>query len=36
MDIGPQEEFWSNFKRLTLYISLAIILILVLMAFFLL
>jgi hypothetical protein len=36
MDIGSQEETWSNFKKLTVYISIAIILVLVLMAFFLL
>jgi hypothetical protein len=36
MDINSQKETWFNFKRLTLYISLAIILVLFLMAFFLL
>jgi hypothetical protein len=36
MDISPQKETWSNFKKLTLYISLAIIFTLILMAFFLL
>jgi hypothetical protein len=36
MDINPQKETWSNFKKLTLYISIAIILVLVLMSFFLL
>jgi hypothetical protein len=36
MDIGPQKETWSNFKTLTVYISIGIILILVLMAIFLL
>jgi len=35
MDINPQKETWSNFKKLTVYISAAIVLILVLMAFFL-
>jgi hypothetical protein len=36
MDIGSQKETWSNFKKLTLYISVAIILVLILMAIFLL
>jgi hypothetical protein len=36
MDINPQKETWSNFKNLTVYISVAIILILALMAIFLL
>ena len=36
MDIDPQKETWSNFKKLTLYVSVAIILILVFMALFLL
>jgi hypothetical protein len=36
MDIGSQKETWSNFKKLTAYISVAIILIIVLMAIFLL
>jgi hypothetical protein len=36
MDIGSQKETWSNFKKLTLYISVAIILVLVFMAIFLL
>jgi hypothetical protein len=36
MDIGSQKETWSNFKKLTAYISAAIILVLILMAFFLL
>jgi hypothetical protein len=36
MDIGSQKETWSNFKKLTLYISFAIIFILALMAIFLL
>jgi hypothetical protein len=35
MDIGSQKETWSNFKKLTVYISVAIILVLILMAFFL-
>jgi hypothetical protein len=35
MDIGSQKETWSNFKRLTVYISVAVILILILMAIFL-
>jgi hypothetical protein len=36
MDINPQKETWSNFKKLTVYISVAIIFVLVLMAIFLL
>jgi hypothetical protein len=36
MDINPQKENWSNFKKLTVYISVAIILVLILMAIFLL
>jgi hypothetical protein len=36
MDINPQKETWSNFKKLTLYVSVGIIFILVLMAIFLL
>ena len=36
MDIDSQKETWSNFKKLTVYISVAIILVLVLMAIFLL
>jgi hypothetical protein len=36
MDIGSQKETWSNFKKLTVYVSVAIILVLILMAFFLL
>jgi hypothetical protein len=36
MDIDSQKETWSNFKKLTVYISVAIILVLVLMAAFLL
>jgi len=36
MDINPQKETWFLFKKLTLYISIAIIFILVLMAIFLL
>jgi hypothetical protein len=36
MDINPQKETWSNFKKLTLYVSVSIIFILVLMAVFLL
>jgi hypothetical protein len=36
MDIGSQKETWSNFKKLTVYISVAIILVLILMAVFLL
>jgi hypothetical protein len=36
MDIDPQKETWSNFKKLTIYISITIVFILVLMAIFLL
>jgi len=36
MDINSQKQTWSNFKKLTLYISIAIIFILVFMAIFLL
>jgi Bacterial aa3 type cytochrome c oxidase subunit IV len=36
MDINPQKETWSNFKKLTLYVSVAIVFILILMAIFLL
>jgi hypothetical protein len=36
MDINSQKETWSHFKKLTVYISIAIILALVLMATFLL
>jgi hypothetical protein len=36
MDIGSQKETWSNFKKLTVYISVSIILVLILMAVFLL
>jgi hypothetical protein len=36
MDIGSQKETWSNFKKLTVYISVAIVLVLILMAIFLL
>jgi hypothetical protein len=36
MDIGSQKETWSNFKKLTVYISVAIILVLIFMAIFLL
>jgi hypothetical protein len=36
MDIGSQKETWSNFKKLTVYISVTIVLVLVLMAIFLL
>jgi hypothetical protein len=36
MDIGNQKETWSNFKKLALYVSVAIIFVLVLMAIFLL
>jgi len=36
MDIGSQKETWTNFKKLTVYISVAIILVLILMVIFLL
>jgi hypothetical protein len=36
MDIDSQKETWSSFKKLTVYISVAIILVLILMAIFLL
>jgi len=36
MDIDPQKETWSNFKKLTVYVSVSIMIILVLMAIFLL
>ncbi|NKA01271.1 MAG: aa3-type cytochrome c oxidase subunit IV [Proteobacteria bacterium] len=36
MDINSQKETWSNFKKITVYISFVIILVLILMAFFLL
>jgi len=36
MDINPQKETWSNFKKLTVYISVAIILVMVFMGIFLL
>ena len=32
MDINPQKETWSNFKKLTVYISVAVMLVLVFMA----
>jgi hypothetical protein len=35
MDIDSQKETWSNFKKLTVYISVAVILVLILMATFL-
>ena len=36
MDISSQKETWLNFKKLTVYVSVTLILILVLMAIFLL
>jgi hypothetical protein len=36
MEINSQKETWSNFKKLTLYVAVSIIFILVLMAVFLL
>jgi hypothetical protein len=35
MDISSQKETWSNFKKLTFYVSVGIIAILILMATFL-
>jgi hypothetical protein len=35
MDIDSQKETWSNFKKLTVYISVAVIIVLILMAIFL-
>ena len=36
MDVNSQKETWAQFKKLTLYISISIILVLILMAIFLL
>jgi hypothetical protein len=36
MDISSQKETWSNFKKLTVYISVSIFFVLILMAIFLL
>ena len=36
MDIDSQKETWSNFKKLTVYISAAIVFVLIMMAIFLL
>jgi hypothetical protein len=36
VNIDPQKETWSNFKKLTVYISVAIVAVLILMAIFLL
>jgi hypothetical protein len=36
MDINPQKETWAIFKKLTVFISVVIILVIVLMAVFLL
>jgi hypothetical protein len=36
MDIDSQKKTWSNFKKLTLYVSVTTILVLILMAIFLL
>jgi hypothetical protein len=36
MDINSQKETWSNFKKLTFYVSVAIILVMAFMAIFLL
>jgi len=36
MDINAHKETWSNFKKLTLYVSVGVIFILVMMAVFLL
>jgi hypothetical protein len=36
MDVSDQKETWSNFKKLTIYASVSIVVILLLMAIFLL
>jgi hypothetical protein len=36
MDIGSQKETWSNFKKITIYISVIIVMVMILMAIFLL
>jgi len=36
MDIDSQNKTWSNFKKLTVYISATVIIVLILMAIFLL
>ena len=36
MDIDPQKKTWSNFMKLTIFTSVAIVVVLVLMAIFLL
>jgi low affinity Fe/Cu permease len=36
MDINPQKKTWSNFMKLTIYTSVAIVVVLALMAIFLL
>jgi len=36
MDINAQKKTWSNFKKLTVYVSVVIIFVLILMAIFLL
>jgi hypothetical protein len=36
MDIDSQKETWSNFKKLAVYISVIVVLVIVLMAIFLL
>ena len=36
MDVNSQKETWAQFKKLTLYTSISIILVLILIAFFLL
>ena len=36
MDIDSQKETWSNFKKLTVYVLVILIVVLILMAFFLL
>jgi len=35
MDISSQKETWSNFKKLTVYVSVTVVFILLLMAVFL-
>jgi hypothetical protein len=36
MDINPQKKTWSNFKKVTFYVSITLVFILMLMAVFLL
>jgi hypothetical protein len=36
MDIDPQKKTWSNFKKLTIYVTVSVIAVLILMVIFLL